>query len=92
MRWRNLKKFDGIFLPLILNVDNPALQIKETLSKLIERLKNYISSTYRTLVVQNVGLEKVVEAAQVVVVSDQQHLGPASSSLQFFCKKHQLRK
>ncbi len=38
--------------------------------------------------VENVGLEKVVEAAQVVIVGDQQHLGPASSSLQFFSKKN----
>jgi hypothetical protein len=43
-------------------------------------------------VVQNVGLEKVVEAAQVVVVSDQQHLGPPSSSLQFFSKKTSVEK
>jgi hypothetical protein len=73
--------FDGIFLPLFHKRFHPALQIKETLSKLLERFKNDISSSYRTLVVQNVGLEEVVEAAQVVVVSDQQHLGPASSSL-----------
>jgi hypothetical protein len=79
----NLKKINEIFLPLFLKRDHPALQIKETLSKLLERLKNCISSTYRTFVVENVGLEKVVEAAQVVVVSDQQHLGPSSSSLKF---------
>ncbi len=70
-------------MPLFFDRHQPALQIKETMSKLTERFKNYICSTNRTLVVQNIGLEEVVEAAQVVVVSDQQHLGPASSSLKF---------
>ncbi len=36
---------------------------------------------YRTLVVEDVALEEVVETAQVVVVRDQQHLRPTAGSL-----------